>query len=343
VLDIGTGSGVLAVLASGFAEHVMGTDVNELAISYARFNAALNGVANVHFVAGSGFDPVQGQKFSRILANPPFFISASNRFIYSDSPLHLDGFTLELLTQASNYLADDGIFQMICEWVQIEGEPWQDRLRRCTTNSGCDLFVLLGPHITPIDYSEKRFQEAGTLYSNGRRESIDERLHYLRQHRVEYIVSGIITLHKRTGVNWFAAVPGDISQKLGTAIEERMHALTFLREHNQNEWLDMRLRFAPDTSVTQTTTYGHHGWEVTNVELRKPDGILDMLKIDVPVLRAVELFDGKNTLADIISKTMELLGLPREEAHSRCLALAKRLLQSGFVHPVESIQTAGEE
>jgi len=49
VLDIGTGCGVLALIAAPTAQEVVGVDSNALAVEFARFNAALNGFANCTF------------------------------------------------------------------------------------------------------------------------------------------------------------------------------------------------------------------------------------------------------------------------------------------------------
>ena len=46
-LDLGTGSGVLALLASPHSDQVYATDKNPRAAAFARFNARLNGIDNV--------------------------------------------------------------------------------------------------------------------------------------------------------------------------------------------------------------------------------------------------------------------------------------------------------
>ena len=74
VLDLGTGSGIQALRAGRYAGHIVGTDVSERALAYARFNAALNGVA-LELRPGSLFEPVEGERFDRILTNPPFVIT----------------------------------------------------------------------------------------------------------------------------------------------------------------------------------------------------------------------------------------------------------------------------
>ena len=47
--------------------------------------------------------------------------------------------------EAPRYLEENGVFQMICEWVEVEGEPWEQRLQSWTAGSGCDVFVYVGP------------------------------------------------------------------------------------------------------------------------------------------------------------------------------------------------------
>ena len=46
-LDVGSGSGIHALLAAAHAEHVVATDVNARALAFTELNAALNGVTNV--------------------------------------------------------------------------------------------------------------------------------------------------------------------------------------------------------------------------------------------------------------------------------------------------------
>lgn len=335
VLDIGTGTGALAVIAAGYSDHVIGTDINERAIEFGRFNAALNGVHNVDFVLGDALSPIEGKKFSCILANPPFFPSAVQRFAYSDSPLELDGFTRKVAVEAPQYLEDGGVFQMLCEWVQVEGQPWEQRLRSWTAASGCDILLMLGPKMTAADYSEKRFHEAATLYQTKADTLMTERLNYLRSHQVEYVLSGLITMRKRAGANWFVSIPGDLSKNFGAAIQERMDSLTFLSRQTPEQWLGCKFRFAPDAIIRQTSALGERGWEVVSMEVSKPNGIGAPLKIDSPVLRTIEMFDGARTLGEIIVATAEVNGISPEESSARCVTLAKRLVQGSFIVPVK--------
>lgn len=70
VLDMGTGSGVNAILAARTARDVVGVDVNPAAVDAARANAHRNGVLAT-FVVSDVFDAVEGT-FDLIVVDPPF-------------------------------------------------------------------------------------------------------------------------------------------------------------------------------------------------------------------------------------------------------------------------------
>lgn len=74
VLDMGTGSGVLAVLAAQKAGRVVAVDINPHAVACARRNVALNNVTSrVEVRLGDLFTPLKpSDKFELILFNPPY-------------------------------------------------------------------------------------------------------------------------------------------------------------------------------------------------------------------------------------------------------------------------------
>ena len=77
VLDIGTGSGCIAV---ALASHMQGAavtaiDISQAALAVAQRNAGRNGVA-IEFLAGSLLEPVAGRSFDLIVSNPPYIPTA---------------------------------------------------------------------------------------------------------------------------------------------------------------------------------------------------------------------------------------------------------------------------
>lgn len=71
VLDLCTGSGVLAISAARAGRPVTAVDLSRRAVFAARLNARLNGV-EMTVLRGDLYAPVAGRRFDVILSNPPY-------------------------------------------------------------------------------------------------------------------------------------------------------------------------------------------------------------------------------------------------------------------------------
>jgi release factor glutamine methyltransferase len=78
VLDLCTGSGVLAVTAALRGAHATAVDCSRRALWTARINGRRNGV-RVRALRGSLFEPVRGERFHCIVSNPPYVPSATDQ------------------------------------------------------------------------------------------------------------------------------------------------------------------------------------------------------------------------------------------------------------------------
>jgi len=78
LLDLGTGCGILAIIAARKAKKVIATDVNPHAVKCARLNAKINGVAHkIDVRLGDLFQPIQkAERFDVILFNAPYLPSS---------------------------------------------------------------------------------------------------------------------------------------------------------------------------------------------------------------------------------------------------------------------------
>jgi len=74
VLDLGTGCGILGILAAKKAKKVVATDINPYAVRCARINAGQNNVlAKIDIRQGSLFEPIgKSEKFDVIIFNAPY-------------------------------------------------------------------------------------------------------------------------------------------------------------------------------------------------------------------------------------------------------------------------------
>jgi release factor glutamine methyltransferase len=75
VLDLGTGSGICALVAARRAWRVAAVDINPAAVRCLKANAFMNGLQDhVDALHGDLFSPVRGQRFDLVFFNPPFLL-----------------------------------------------------------------------------------------------------------------------------------------------------------------------------------------------------------------------------------------------------------------------------
>lgn len=74
VLDLGTGAGLAAIVASEWAGQVTAVDINPMAVRCARINVLVNQVEDrVQVLEGDLFGPLGDHRFDVVLFNPPFY------------------------------------------------------------------------------------------------------------------------------------------------------------------------------------------------------------------------------------------------------------------------------
>jgi len=74
VFDLGTGCGILGIIAARKARIVVAIDISPIAVRCAKYNAKINGLANnIHIILGNLFQPLKREKiFDLIVFNPPY-------------------------------------------------------------------------------------------------------------------------------------------------------------------------------------------------------------------------------------------------------------------------------
>ncbi|MBQ1781430.1 MAG: methyltransferase [Methanobrevibacter sp.] len=119
VLEIGTGSGVVAMYASRLTDKITVTDINFDACQLAEKNFAENGIENIEVLFGNLFEPVKDRKFDVILFNTPYLPTDDGDVIEDTINYAFDGGlngrkVIDLfLDEVGNHLNDGGIVQMI--------------------------------------------------------------------------------------------------------------------------------------------------------------------------------------------------------------------------------------
>lgn len=258
VLDLGTGSGIQALGQLGCADRIVATDVHPRALELAEATFAAVG-AEVELREGPWFAPVAGERFDRIVSNPPFVVGPPEiGHVYRDSGLDLDGATELVVRELADHLNEGGTAHVLGAWVHREGESFQQRVASWLPDTGVIAWVLQRDVADPMLY-------VGTWLSD---ESIDprspegfERTRHWLAHFDDAGVTGV-------GFGYIAVKkiaddqPSDIlveefpqpySSFLGGEIEEYFARAEWLSAASEADILDSRYALRPGLAKEDVT------------------------------------------------------------------------------------------
>lgn len=119
VLEIGTGTGIVAMYASRITDKITVTDINFDAVELAEHNFKKNGIENIEILFGNLFEPLKNRKFDVILFNTPYLPTENGDVIDDNLNYAFDGglngrkVIDKFLDEVKNHLNEKGIVQII--------------------------------------------------------------------------------------------------------------------------------------------------------------------------------------------------------------------------------------
>jgi methylase of polypeptide subunit release factors len=310
-LDLGTGCGSQALLASRHAEHVVATDVTERAFRVARLNLELNDVTNVELRPGSLFEPVAGERFDLIVSNPPFVVSPDTDLVFRDAGLEGDEISRLVVRGAAEHLEPGGFASMLICWAHAAAVDWPERVRQWLAGAACDAWLVRYVSEDPLEYALKWAGE----------EAAGRWVDYYDRASIGTLTTGGLLLRKRAGGGdgWFAAADAETGPT-GAASDqiERVFSAHDFRGDLRSE----RLRLAPHV-LDEQLLWSEGGYRHAHLVARLDEGAGVAVPIDPAALRALFALDGALAVGE----------LPDAEA---ALPTIRRLFAAGFVERTNS-------
>ena len=341
LLDLGTGCGVQAMHATGYAKSVMGTDVSKRALWFAEANAALNGMT-IDYRAGSWFEPVEGQRFDQVVANPPFVVGPARvEHTYRDSGLALDGASELVISGVPDLLNPGGTAAMLASWVHIEGEDWRSRVSRWLPDFGIDAWIVQRDVADPAHYVGTWLRDGGLDPRDAVAQARTEAwLDALDEYDVEGIGFGFVYLRSIDGPTEVLAedLTHGFDDPLGPEATLHFERSAWLREVNADPGIawNARYRVAPSTALEQVSLPGTEGWERQVTRVHRGDGPRWQHEIDEA---GVALLAGMRPDGLPLDDLVELLAFSQtgdeasNEFRDAALEVVTGLVRHGLINP----------
>jgi methylase of polypeptide subunit release factors len=336
-LDLGTGCGIQALLAARHAERVVATDVNPRALAFASLNAELNGAGRIELRLGDGFEPVEGELFDLIVANPPYVISPDSAYAYRDSGRPADELCREVVASAARHLRENGLAHVLVSWALRGEDDWSAPLRGWFAGSGCDAWLLHYRTSDPVAHAAGWLRTLGETDPAAHAEALDRWLGHLDADGIEAVAYGAVVLRRRAGArNWIRADPLPL-EKLEPAGEHTLRvfaAQNLLQELGDEGLLDVPLALTEHHRLEQSLVVRDGGLVVEAQVLELTDGLRFTVGVDRHTVSLLPHFDGARPLREVLDRARGTFELEPEEQDRfvpAALPVVMRLLELGFL------------
>lgn len=335
-LDLGTGGGIQALLLANHCDQVVATDLNPRALELTRLNAALNGFRNIETRAGSWFEPVAGERFDLVAANPPYVISPETTFLYRDSGMAADSVSRELVRAMPEHLEEGGFGHILISWGIGAGQDPLERPRGWLDRLPCDAWLL---HYLTEDPLTQAAKWNRTLAMEGPDKyggAIDRWLAYYREHGIEQIAFGAVIMRRRSSANtWLRTDTLHAGRGSAAGLVLRVFdAEDFLQGATDEMLLGERFTLVPDHRLEQTLVARDGAWQLDETTLTMTGALAFRGSLDAPTAQLLQHLDGKHNLAEAIAQTCVELGLEGDDRHAlaeAAVTMTRRLYQLGFL------------
>lgn len=331
-LDLGTGSGTLALFATRHSDVVVGTDINPRAVWMASLSAGLSGV-EMELREGSLFEPVAGREFDLIVSVPPFAITPEFRQLFMTSNME-GGICQTIARESPRFLSPGGFCQLLAHWpVPKEGE-WHEGLSGWFEGTGCDVWVL---HIETHECDNYAVdwinQSVGPKAMD---EQFDRWLEFYEREGIQRIASGLITMRPATGSQpWFRAdeMP-HVHQLAGDDVLQSFEARSFLEANDDRALLGSRFRLSSKARLTQEWRRGQGGWEVESTHLQRTESGLEYAQeIERYGAELADRLDGGSPLRDVVADLAASMNTDLDSIAADSLKILRQLVEQLFLIP----------
>lgn len=342
VLDLGTGCGVQSLHARRSADSVVATDVSPRALEHARLTLGLCGIDGVDLRQGDLFAPVEGERFDRIVSNPPFVITPRTesvaRFDYRDGGRVGDAIGEEVVLGVADHLVRGGTAHLLANWEYRDGRDGLDRVRDWVERTDLDAWVIERERQTPAEYAETWIRDGGIHRATPDFEAhVGHWLDDFAARGVEAIGFGYVTLRRpmtsgAPRLRRFERVDSARAaggSGLGDALAQGFAVHDLVAPLSDDDLLRMHAVVAPD--VTEERHYWPGDDHPTVLRLRQGAGLGRERDAATALAALVGACDGDLSLGVIIAAVADVLEVDGTALREELVPAVRELLLTGML------------
>ncbi|HEY2643182.1 MAG TPA: methyltransferase [Galbitalea sp.] len=347
-LDLGTGCGIQAMHASRHSGRVVATDISARALEYARFNATLNEIGNIDFRLGNLFEPVAGERFDRIVSNPPFVITPRvagvPTYEYRDGGLVGDELVAEVIRGCGTHLEAGGIAQLLGNWEYRGDRDAFERVAEWLDDAGLDAWIIEREVQDDALYAQTWIRDGGTRAGVSFDELEDAWLDDFESRGVTRVGFGYVLLRSPT-VPERPAVPelvegrwrrleridGPVAPGLSAHIDATITAHDWQAAFDDDALARTMLTVAPD--VTEERHYWPGDENPAVMNLRQGGGFARTYPLGTALAAVVGACDGELSVGAICAAVAQLLGVDFDELLAEVLPDIREFVTVGILRP----------
>jgi hypothetical protein len=337
-LDLGCGCGFQSVLTSRHATRVIATDINPLALRFTEFNAKLNGIDNIECREGSYLEPVAGEAFDLVVANPPFVISPDDRFLFRDSGMSGDELSRKVVAEVPAVLRQAGVATLMVSWGLKSGDQWDATPRRWVVAGGCDAWILHQATQTALIHAASWHQPLAGRDLRAFDQGIERWLAYITRLGFDAIAYGTVVLRKRAGANWVRSeeLPDSVTSPAGEQLLQMTAAQDLLSGlEDKRALLDEKLVLTSGHRLDQTLVCTDGTYNVERAIVQLTGGLTFRANVDPFNAFLLTRLNGSRTLRQAIADAVAAVpapGLDQQEVETVALRGIRRMLELGFIN-----------
>jgi len=349
-LDLGTGCGIQALHLARESRRVVATDISQRALDLAELNAAVNGVDSIEFRLGSLFDPVAGERFDRIVSNPPFVITPRREDVpayeYRDGGLVGDEIVSRIVGGVGEHLVPGGIAQLLGNWEYRDGRDGLERALGWTDDAALDTWIVERETLDPARYAETWIRDGGTQPGSPGYESlVDAWLDDFAQRGVTAVGFGYLLLRRAHGGGGTADRRLRRAERLDAPLNAGgsgaaasglgAHLASVLAAHDAIAALDdaglLALHPAVAPDVTEERSHWPGAEHPTVITLRQGGGFRREVRVGTALAAVVGACDGELALGAILGAVASILEIDVEALTAEIVPEVRELVLAGLL------------